>query len=117
MVMLSPDFFDKYSRVYLEDIGDTFGGLSVHSRGDFSAVLKNLCAIPCLKAVNAGQMTVEQLLKAGFDTKKVIIAQERVGNSERIFELMRSNHLNPDITLTGLWPVKDGKKLHRLSPR
>jgi len=104
MVMLGPDFFDDHYRVYLEEIGNTFGGLSVHSCGNFSSVMKNLCAIPCLRAVNSSQMTIEQLLHAGFDSKKVIIAFTEISKIEEMFRLVRSNQLNPDISVSGLWP-------------
>lgn len=109
MAMMSPSFFNDYYKSYLEEIGDSLGSLSVHSCGNFSAVVKSLCAIPCVKAVNAGQMSVERLLEAGLDTNKVVISFEGVEYVDKVFELVRRHQLRPDITLCGIWPERDGK--------
>jgi hypothetical protein len=112
MSMMSPAFFEDYYRQYIEEIGNTFGGLSVHSCGDFSAVVKSLCSIPCVKAVNAGQMSVDKLLEAGLDTNKVVISFEGVDYIEKVFELVRIHKLRPNMTLCGIWPTKDGKLIN-----
>lgn len=111
MVMVSPDYFDKFYKPYLERIGRTFCGLSVHSCGDFSAVVKNLCSTPYVKAINASQMSVEQLINAGMDKDKVVIAILSCDGDEleNNMRLIRENSMNASITVAGIWPTAEGK--------
>lgn len=109
IVMVSPDFFDTFFRPYIEEIGRVFGNISLHSCGDYSRVFHNLTAIPCLKAVNAGQMTVEQLVKAGLDNKTVAIVISLLEDAGPMFNLIRENSLRVDLSILGIWPNVDGK--------
>jgi len=104
MVMMSPCFFEEHYSSHIEKIAARYGGLAVHSCGDFSAVVKQLCEIPGVKAVNASQMTVEQLLEAGWDPEKVIILQEKIEKAPEVLKLAKEKYLRLDTAFLGLWP-------------
>jgi hypothetical protein len=112
MAMMSADFFDEYYAPHLKKIAGLFGGLSVHSCGNFGAVLKSLNGIEGVKAVNASQMTVGELLAAGWGADKMMILQEDAGRAEEVFSLARENRLRLDVTFTGLWPIGNGATIH-----
>ncbi|MHB8963855.1 MAG: hypothetical protein ACYC5K_11960, partial [Saccharofermentanales bacterium] len=118
IVMVSPDFFDEFYRPYIEEIGSALGDISLHSCGDFSKVFHNLVSIPCLKAVNAGQMTIEQLVHAGLDSNVVAIAQSDIGNAKAMFELIHSKSLRVDLSVIGLFPKINNRivQYHEMSP-
>ncbi len=105
LAMLSPKFFQEHVRPFLLEITSAFGGLTVHSCGDFSAVLPDLCAMPGVKAINSGQMTVERLLAAGFDTTKVLISFEGIDYVGKAFNQIRTHGLKRCMTICGLWPA------------
>jgi hypothetical protein len=109
IVMVSPDFFDTFFRPYIEEIGKALGNISLHSCGDFSRVFHNLTAIPYLKAVNAGQMTVEQLVKAGLNNKTAAIVLSTLEDASGMFDLIRKNSLRVDLSILGIWPLVEGK--------
>jgi len=113
MAMISPGFFDEYYKPYLNEIGNALGSLAVHSCGNFSAVIKDLCAIEHVKAVNAGQMSIEEMLSAGLDSKMVVIAQDTVMNAEQVFGLVRKHNLLPQITFHGLWDQAHPEAMHK----
>ncbi len=73
LVMLSPSFYDTYYKPVIERIADKFGNISVHSCGNFSAVVKNVCATKSLEAINASQMNLEELYNAGMYEDKIAI--------------------------------------------
>ncbi len=105
MVMVSPAFFREFYQPYLQRIGESFGGLSVHSCGDFSAVIPDLCATPTMKAVNAGQMSISELHEAGVDARTLIIAWAFPDTLEDTFRLIRARHLRVDMSIGGIWPT------------
>ena len=111
LVMVSPDYYDQFFKPYIERIGKTFGGLAVHSCGDFRAVIPNLCNTPHVKAVNASQLSVEQLINAGIDKEKVIIAFLNVGNHEleKNMALIRDHAINASISILDIWPSGEEK--------
>jgi hypothetical protein len=103
LVMISPAYYEEFYKPYLVRVGEAFGGLSVHSCGDFSGVMKNLCATPFLKAVNAGQMTVRDMLKAGMSNEFVIIARAVPDEIPALSELARKSNLKLDLSIA-IWP-------------
>lgn len=109
LVMVSPDYYDQFYKPYLERIGKTFGGLAVHSCGNFTAVVKNLCNTPYLKAINASQLSVEQLLNAGMDKSKVVIALLYLDELETNMKLIKENSMNASISILDIWPMEEGK--------
>jgi len=104
MAMLSAEFFDMYCAPYLAEIAARYGGVCVHSCGDFGAVMPGLCAIPGVAAVNAGQMSVKGMLDAGFKRDKVIVLSDMIDNANATLELAKRHNLLMDITLWGAWP-------------
>ena len=113
MAMLSPTFFDRYYVKYLHKIAQNFGSLAVHSCGNFTAVIKRLSDISSVKAVNASQMSVEEILKAGWNPQKVIINYEKIENAKALFDLVREKSLHADVCFEGLWPCgSDGAVIH-----
>ena len=105
LVMVSPAFYQEFYQPYLQRIGELFGGLSVHSCGDFSAVTPVLCATPTLKAVNAGEMSIAALQQAGVDGRTLIIAGAAPETLEATFQLIRDQQLRVAMSIHGMWPV------------
>lgn len=112
LVMISPAYYREFYQPYLQRIGEAFGGLSVHSCGDFSAVVPALCATPTVKAVNAGQMTLPTLLRAGLDACTIASVWASPWTSpdvlEETFTLLHAHHLRVSLTVSGLWPTRPG---------
>jgi len=54
LVMISPGFYDEFYSPYLQRIGAAFGGVAVHSCGDFSAVLPRMLKTPHLQSHQCG---------------------------------------------------------------
>lgn len=104
MAMFSGDFFDAYYAGYLKAIAKRLGPLSVHSCGNFAAAADALGAAPFVQAVNASQMTVEELLEAGWPAGKMIILQEPMERAETVFRLAAEKNLRLDVAFAGLWP-------------
>lgn len=108
LVMISPAFYEEFYQPYLERIATRFGGLAVHSCGDFSAVVPALCATPGVKAVNAGQLTIPELLNAGVDHRTLVIAMNGLDDIEATYALIRQHTLRVDLTIFPGWPLADG---------
>ena len=107
MAMISGEFFEEYYRPHLERLIRCYGGITVHSCGNFSAVVKQLCDIPGIKAVNASQMNIDQLLASGWNVNKPIILQEEIERAPAVFNLIREMALHLDTVFTGFWPKDD----------
>jgi len=103
MAMMSPDFFDEYYAARLEGLAKRAGRLSVHSCGNFGAVAGRLAAIDGVQAVNASQMSVRQLLDAGWSAEKMIILAADASDAGQIFALAREQGLRLDVSFTGVW--------------
>lgn len=108
LVMVSPAFYQEFYRPCLRRIADHFGGVTVHSCGQFPAVIPGLCATPGLRGINAGQMTVPDLLAAGMSSAQVIIAYlPSLDDAEATFALVRERALRVNFTVSGFWPETD----------
>lgn len=110
LVMVSPGQYDEYYKPYFEKIGHELGGLSVHSCGNFSAVVKNLCATSCIKAINASQLKAKQLIESGLDKSKVIISLLEFNDLEDNMRVIRENEVQACISIPDVWPQEEGKK-------
>ena len=110
LVMISPAYYREFYQPYLQRIGETYGGVSVHSCGDFSAVVPALCATPTLRAVNAGQLTLPDLYRAGLTADTIASVWASPWTSpdvlEETFALMHGHQLRVGLTVSGLWPRK-----------
>jgi hypothetical protein len=112
LVMIGPMFYEEFYKPYLETIGQTFGDISVHSCGDFSANIKSICATPHVKGINASQMGIEELLNAGLDRKKVIIAFCDLSEIPSVYALIRNESLRVDLNVESLaWPKRGDEVL------
>ncbi len=109
LVMISPNYFDQFYKPYLERIGKAFGGIAVHSCGNFTAVVKNLCNTHYVKAINASQLSVEQLINAGMDKDKVIIAFLNCDELGKNMKLIREYSINASISILDTWPMEEDK--------
>ena len=104
LAMISKDFFVEFFKPQLEKISRDLNGLIVHSCGDFSAVVPELCTVPGLKGINAGQMTVENLVNAGLSKDTVAIVYESYDNLPVIKRLIDEKGLNVNIGLYDVFP-------------
>jgi len=107
LVMLSPDFYREFYQPHLETIAKRFGGLAVHSCGDFSQVVPAMCATPGLKAVHCGQMKLDDILKAGMDDRALVILGSPQEKAQQVFDLIRENKMRVDLSISIKPP--DGK--------
>lgn len=104
LVMVLPRFYDAYFRPYLEQISDAFGGVTVHSCGNFSQVVPSLLKTRTMRGVNASQLTVEQLAAAGIDGSVVVIAPTEVASLAQSIGFVRENGLRLNTAVHGIWP-------------
>ena len=108
LVMVSPDFYRAFYEPYLARIADRLGGLSVHSCGDFSAVVPALCATPGVRAVNAGQLAPAQLAIAGATGRTLLIAIIPIADVPQTVQLIRERALRVDLTVSHAIPSRPG---------
>lgn len=108
MVMVSPDYYEAYYAPFHSKIGEVFGGFTVHSCGDFSKAIPAINRTPHIRGINAGQMSVEQLVENGIDKRLVIIANSGMDDADRLFSLIKSEHLRADVTIHP-WPCNENR--------
>ncbi len=108
LVMVSSNFYQEFFQPYLEQISEYCGGITVHSCGDFSATIPALLKTKGIRGINAGQMTLAQLVNAGATKKVVIIAWANDGNIEETFQLIREHNLRVSLTIGNYWPWENG---------
>jgi len=70
IVMLGKELFDEFVFPYFTKISEAFGGLILHSCGNWSQHLESVKRVPGLKAINfgVGEMPMEDVAKV-FDTE------------------------------------------------
>lgn len=107
LVMLSPDFYDNFYKPYIARIGETFGGVTVHSCGKFPAVVRNVSRTPYMRGINASEMTIIELINAGMREDIVASGELPIYAVEEIFDFVRKHSLRIQISLKGIWPVND----------
>lgn len=108
LVMVSSSFYKKFFKPYLEQISEYCGGITVHSCGDFSATIPALLKTKGIRGINAGQMSLPQLVNAGATKKVVIIAWTNDGNIDETFKLIREHNLRVSLTIGHNWPRENG---------
>lgn len=104
LVMLSPAFFDRHVKPYLEAISDALGGLTVHSCGNFAQVAAPLCRVRGLRGINASQMSARELLAAGASAEMVYIFQCPFDEAQALAADMHASGLRASPTITGIYP-------------
>lgn len=104
VVMVSPDFYDAFYNPSTIKIGEHFGGVTIHSCGNFSAVLRNMIAPGCVKGIHAGQMNIRDIIRAGLNRNIVCTAFSSMQEIESDFLAAKANHLLCNLTIGNLWP-------------
>lgn len=104
LVMVSDDYYKQFFKPYFLEIGRRYNGITVHSCGDFSATIESLSNTEYVKAVNAGQMNINQLLQAGINPECVIIAICITEDIAKTVELIKNSNLRVDLTISDFWP-------------
>ena len=99
LVMLSPDFWYEFVEPYFGTIKERLGRVVVHSCGDFSQMVPVLMEDENIIAINAGQMTVEELLAAGVNNNKVLIVACAEADAEKTIRQSKENGLFTDISI------------------
>jgi len=99
LVMCSPSFYNEFVAPYITKIAKAFGGTVVHSCGDYRPVLKQLCATEGVKGINASQLSINQLVEAGLDTSKAVIAFTNTQELESIMQTVRQHRLGVSLTI------------------
>ncbi len=108
LVMVSSSFYQEFFQPYLERISDYFGGINVHSCGDFSAVIPALLKTKGIRGINAGQMSLPQLVNAGATRDVVIVSWANDDNIEETFKLIREHDLRVSLTIAHNWSWENG---------
>jgi hypothetical protein len=108
LVMSSPDFYEEFYKPYTEKISDTFGGVITHSCGDFRSVIPNLNKTRGLRAVNASQLSLKQLLDAGIDNSKIAILFVDYPALDELIANALAADLRVSMSVTGIWPGQEG---------
>jgi len=109
LVMVSPDFYNEFFKPYLVKIGERFGGLAVHSCGDFTKNLTNVCATPTVKAINASQLTAKQMVEAGLTRETLAITSFDFKDAEETLKLIKEHNLRMNMTFYFPYPTKSNK--------
>ncbi|MCL2707568.1 MAG: uroporphyrinogen decarboxylase family protein [Defluviitaleaceae bacterium] len=109
VVMVSPAFFEEFYLPYLNRIAGAFGGLAIHSCGNFLQHMDGLNRADCVRGVNAGQLGAREMYEAGLGKDKVAIACCDLNGAAGEFEYFKSNGINADLTVWGIWPKHNGK--------
>lgn len=105
LVMVSPEFYQGYYRKYIEKMADEFGGLVIHSCGDFRHVVPDLMRTKGLKAMNASQLSLRQLVEAGMTADTVGILTLPIEGLEDLADVIRHTNMRVDPTFIGNWSV------------
>jgi hypothetical protein len=107
LAMVSGDFFTEHTREHLVRISEAFNGLTIHSCGNFSAVVPGLNETPGIEAVNSSQMSLGELVDAGLDPELFITVTRGFADLGDEYRLIRRNHLNVEMTISDVWPAGD----------
>lgn len=105
LVMVSPDFYDEFYKKYIEKMADTFGGLVVHSCGDFRHVVPSLMQTRGLKGINASQLSLRQLINAGMSTDMVGILTLPLEGLQELSSVIRETNIRVDPAFFGNWSI------------
>jgi hypothetical protein len=107
-VMVSPEFYKKFYSPYLKRLADEFGGVAVHSCGNFPQIIPVLSEEPFLRGLNASQMTLPEMAAAGLGKTLTVTATVDYHDAAESFSASRSTGICADITIHGVWPELEG---------
>ena len=79
LAILSPEQYKEFNVPYLQQIADEFGGLVIHSCGNFSHNLENLSKIKNLVGINFGssEMPIEEIVEK-MDSRYVLLTHRGI---------------------------------------
>ena len=104
LAMVSADFFTDHTEEHLARISKEFNGLTVHSCGDFSAVVPGINKIAGIQGINASQMSLGELNSAGMEPGLFVTIRRDFAQLEEEYALIKQNDLNVEMTVSGVWP-------------
>ena len=107
MVMVSPSFFEEFYAPSLEEIAEKFGGVTIHSCGNFSNVTKSIGRVKGMRGIHASEMSIKELIDAGIDKNLMFIS---MSGMEQIEESMSYNKQNSIRSVMNINPWIQGKK-------
>ena len=107
LVMVSSPFYEAYYQPYLERIGEAFGGVSVHSCGNYAGAIPAVMCTKNLRGINASQMTLQEVTDAGVDGRVVIIGNARTDTLADTLRLVVEKGLRMETTLNDIWPLNE----------
>jgi hypothetical protein len=104
LAMISADFFSAHTREHLARISEAFGGLAIHSCGDFSAVVSGITGISGIDTINSSQMSLGQLVEAGVRPDMFITIARGIDDLDKEYRLIKAHQLKVEMTISGVWP-------------
>lgn len=107
LALISPSFFKKYFKKYLERISDEFGGIVIHSCGDLTHILKHALSVKGCRGINAGQMTIAELVEIGLNSTMTACTFADYETVPAMFNLVREKDLYIDLNVFCLGPGDD----------
>lgn len=109
LVMVSPEFFEKFYFEHFCRINDELGPLTIHSCGDFRQVIPQLCELPGIKAINASQLNARQIHEAGCDPKVQLLLAVIYDDFENEIQYVKEHGLNVRYVIYGTTPMTEEK--------
>jgi len=107
LVMMSPAFCRRWCLPALQRIAARFpDGMVIHSCGDVRQHRELLQGTPFIRGIHFGQMTLEQVVEAGFDASTVLLAGTHYANRAGAFQAIRNGRLRVDLTFSGAAPAE-----------
>ena len=99
IVMISPSFYEEFYKPYIIKIGEHFNGVTIHSCGWFNKVVPNICETPYIDGINAGQMSIKELVDSGITNNIVIIPILQENNFDIDLKLIKENNLRVNLNV------------------
>jgi len=108
LAMVSGEFYEEFFKPHLERVSKRFGGLVVHSCGNFTQTIPNLVKTEGVRAINASQLTAKELVDAGINNDTLVIATLDINDAEETAALIKEHDLRMSITFYEPAPMVDG---------
>ena len=103
IVMVSPAFYEEFFRPYVVEIARRFGGVVIHSCGNFAHMFPTLCATEGVRGIHAGTMSLRDMVDGGLPQEIVACCGIPEGECEQWFPRMRERKLRANLSVWGLW--------------
>lgn len=93
LVMLSEDFYVSFYEPIVKKISDAFGGLCIHSCGNWAHLIKRITDADYISGIHTGQMSTKATFEAGFNSKKVLSDETSHAEITEHFAVTREHKL------------------------